>query len=69
MSHSTIANKNKQQKHPKVQTDQYLYNAGEPKDRFSHYSPLDVNYELLEDSHWMRRNLRRNAQRLRNRYG
>jgi len=69
MSHSFTKTKNQQQEHPKVQFEQYLNNIDEPEDMLTQDSPLDLEYKLVEDSHWMRRSLRRNAQRLRNRYG
>ena len=68
MSHSTVANKSKQQRHPKVRVNQYLYNSGEPRDVVSHYLPPELEFELVEDSYLMRRRVRLNAQRLRSQY-
>ena len=68
MSHSTNAMKNKNQKHPKVGFNQYLYNAGEPSDDASHDLPPELEVELLENSHSMKRRFRHNAQVLRNHY-
>jgi len=68
VSHSNHAIKNKQQGHPKVYFEQYLYNAGEPKDDISQDTPALLEAELLEDSYFLRRQLRRTARKLRNKY-
>lgn len=65
MSHtySTVNNK-----HPKVHFQQYLYNAGEPRDDISNDTPVELEAELLENSHSMKGRVRHIAQRMRNRY-
>ncbi len=65
MSHdySTRNNKN-----PKVQFQQYLYNSSEPRDNVSNDSPSAGETELLESSHAMRKRFRYVAQIIRNRY-
>lgn len=68
MSHGIQPVKNKQQKHPKVHMNQYLYNSGEPRDDFSHDSTAEPEDELLEDSFFMRQRNRRIAQSMRNNY-
>lgn len=73
MSHSNIATNNKQQKHPKVPYEQYLYNSGEPEDDVSHDTTQEHQARLQEqaDRYYMitrRRILRRDAQRMRIRY-
>jgi hypothetical protein len=55
-------------KHSKVHFQQYLYNSGEPRDIISRDTPADLEDELLEDSHIMRRQFRLMAQRMRNQY-
>ena len=68
MSHLTIANKNKQQKHPKVYFEQYLYNANEPAYDGTNDLPPDLEAELLGHSHNMRQHLRHIARRMRRNY-
>ena len=69
MSHQEIATKNKHQhKHPKVSFRQYLYNSSEPRDDMSHDTPTELEVELLENSRFMRRRFRHNAQRMRSYY-
>jgi len=65
MSHSTNALENKQQKHPKVNSSQYLYNTAEPRDIVSRDSPSGLETELIENSYIMKRHLRHNARRMR----
>lgn len=72
MSHSTKAISSKHQKQPKVQFQHYLLNDDEPDDisyvevtsgqRAKHYDHPDKYYMVL------RRQIRRNAQRLRTQY-
>jgi len=68
MSHFTSSVKNKQQKHPKVHYQQYLYNAGEPHDYVSHDTPAALEVELLENDYSLRRQFKRTAQNMRNLY-
>ncbi len=72
MSHSNRAITNKHQKHPKVHFKQYLYNSGEPDEVISHdiYTDDQTNRQEQADRYYMvmRRQIRRNAQRLRMRY-
>lgn len=69
MSHSTRATMNKHQKHPKVNFQQYLYNSGEPDDDIKHDDD-NLRLQNQADRYYMvmRRQIRRNAQRLRMRY-
>jgi hypothetical protein len=55
----------KQDKHPKVRHQSYLYSPHEPRDDAD--SDASGNYEMLsvEDSHTMRRRFRHIAQKLR----
>lgn len=66
MPHSTYTTKNKQQKHPRVYFQQYLYNSSEPLDDISHDTPPELEAELLENSYLMRQQFRHMAQRMRN---
>lgn len=68
MSHSINLQNKKQQKHPKVYFQQYLYNSGEPSYDGSNDLPPELEAELLGNSHTMRQHLRHIAQRMRNRY-
>lgn len=68
MSHEYSAIKNKQQKHPKVHFQQYLYNSGELWDDFASDLPTELEAELLENSYPIKRRFRQIAQRMRNRY-
>ena len=68
MSRTYSTGKNKKQQLSKVYVDQYLYNAGEPPDDMHRYSRAELEAEQLEDSYGMKRQVRRTAQRLRNRY-
>lgn len=68
MSRSTNIIENKQQTHPKVHFQQYLYNADEPDDEVSHDVPSELEAELLENSFFMKRRLRHNAKRMRRHY-
>jgi hypothetical protein len=68
MSHTTNARKNKQQNHSKVDFHRYLYNADGPRDVYSDDMPQELEAELLENSYFMRRRFRHNAQRMRNNY-
>jgi len=68
MSRSTNTITNKQQKHPKVHFQQYLYNASEPEDNFSNDLPPELGAELLEASYFMKRRVRRIAEKLRTHY-
>lgn len=68
MSHSTNAKMNKQQKHPKVNFKQYLYNSGEPGDDTDFNISAELEAELLEGSYYMKRRIRRIAQSIRNNY-
>lgn len=67
MSHDYSAIKNKQQKHPKVDFAQYLFNATEPQDDVAGDSMIENEIKLFEDSSLMRHSFRKIAQRLRNR--
>lgn len=66
MSSKYSSIRNKQQKHPKINYRQYLYNSGEPMDDISNDSSTDFDYEMIEDSSDMRRRFRDIAQRMRN---
>lgn len=68
MSQDSQATKNKQQKHPKVYFDQYLSNLGEPLDDVLGDTPPEIEARLLINSHSMRRQVRRMAQRMRRLY-
>jgi hypothetical protein len=68
MSHSTKAITNKQQKEPKEFFEQYLYNSGEPSDDNNFQISAELEAELLENSYFMKRRIRRLAHRMRNRY-
>jgi len=68
MSHSTSLGENKQQKHPKVRYEQYLYNAGEPQDYVSHDTPALLEAELLENSFLLKRRFKHTVQKMRNLY-
>ena len=68
MSRDYSAIKNKQQKHPKVFFEQYLYNAGKPEYRDSSDLPAELEAELLENSYSIKRHFRHIAQGMRNRY-
>ncbi len=65
MSHEFLSLKNKQQKPSKVHFEQYLYNSGEPDDDTAGDLPLELETELLEDSHTMRGQFRHIASRMR----
>jgi hypothetical protein len=65
MSHSTNATMNKNQKQPKNPFAQYLYNSDEPADYESHDTPADLEAELLDSSFFLRRRIRRTADRIR----
>jgi hypothetical protein len=65
MSQDSQAIKNKQQK---VYFEQYLSNSSEPLDNVSSDMPPELEAELLTNSHFMRRQVRRIAQRMRRRY-
>lgn len=65
MSQDSRAIKNKQQK---VYFEQYLSNSAEPWDDISNDTPPELEAELLTNSHFMKRQFRRIAQRLRRRY-
>ena len=58
--------KNKQQKHPKVHFQQYLYNSGEPREDISNAPSAELEAELLENADFMRHRIRHTAQRMRN---
>lgn len=65
MSQDSQATKNK---HQKVYFEQYLSNSGEPWDDISNDTPPELEAELLTNSHFMRRQVRRIAERMRRRY-
>ncbi len=65
MSQDSQATKNKQQK---VHFEQYLSNASEPWDDISSDMPPELEAELLTNSHFMRRQVRHIAQRMKRRY-
>ncbi len=67
MSHRLTTNK-PQHRHPKIYFKQFLYNASEPRDDISHDTPAEHEAELMENSYFMRRRFRHNAQRIRNRF-
>lgn len=58
----------KQQKHPKVFYEEYLFDSREPRDYESNDVPSELDDELLSDSYYMKRSIRRIAQRIRNRH-
>lgn len=64
----TYSTMNKNQKHPKVHSTQYLYNAGEPKDYFSHDTPAELKAELLDNIEEMRGDFRHLARKMRRDY-
>lgn len=68
MSDEANAIENKQQKHPKLHFQRYLFNSGEPRWNESSFLPPELEAELLENSYDMRRNFRHIAKNLRNRY-
>jgi hypothetical protein len=68
MSHTSNSITNKKQKHPKVGFQQYLYNSGEPKDDFSQVTPAEIAAELRTRRFFMKRRIRRDAQKLRDLY-
>jgi len=68
MSHTSNSITNKKQKHPKVDFQQYLYNSGEPTDDFSHDTPAEIEAELQARRFFMKRRIRRDAQKLRDLY-
>lgn len=57
--------RNKHQKHPKVNYEDYLYNPGEPVDDISHDVPAELEVELLHSSFLMKRRFRQSARRIR----
>jgi len=69
MSHSTNAITNKNQKHPKVDFRQYLYNSSEPNYDLEYYISPKFRARLEEqtDKYYtvIRRQVRKNAKRLR----
>lgn len=65
MSHEYSPRMSKQQKHPRVHFQQYLYNAREPRDDLLSDLPAELEAELLENSHDMRRHVRRLARTIR----
>jgi len=65
MSHSINATQNKNQKQSKTPFEQYLYNSGEPSDYVSNDTPADMEAELLDSSFFLRRRIRRTANKLR----
>ncbi|MDO8266144.1 MAG: hypothetical protein Q7T41_04365 [Candidatus Saccharibacteria bacterium] len=68
MSRTYSTAKNRQQKHPKIYFEQYLYNASEPIDDDDNTMPAELEAELLENNYntKTRHQFRRIAQRLRN---
>ena len=65
MSRSTNSKMYKYQKHPKVLTAQYLYNADEPVDNIYSHISAELEAEMLDEDFLTKKNIRRNAQRLR----
>jgi hypothetical protein len=65
MSHSINETTDKHQKHPKVQTKQYLYSSDESESNY-HNSSGGLEFEMLENSYSMKQRIRRHAQRMRN---
>ena len=55
-------------KHPKVHFEQYLYTLKEPRESFTHDVPAELEAELLESIHSMKRQFRRIARARRSRY-
>ena len=68
MSHSINAITSKEQKHPRVQFQQYLSSAGEPRDVTSRGIPTDLDAELIGDVYAMRRQFRHLAHKMRHHY-
>lgn len=68
MSEEYFTRTHKHQKHPQVHFQQYLYNAGEPNEDNSFHISVELEAELLENSLFMKRRIRRIAQRARNQY-
>jgi hypothetical protein len=66
MSHSRNAKMNKNQNHPKVQTNQYLHNLGEPEDNYDFHISEGLELEMLENSYLMKQRIRNHARRMRN---
>ncbi len=67
MPHRDYATKNKQQKHPKINFRQYLYNSGEPRFDIFRGSSNELSIDLLEDSYDMKRRFRQIARKMRDR--
>jgi hypothetical protein len=65
MSHEYLASKNK---NPKVHFQQYLCNPDEPLDDTSDATSAELEAELSGNSYFMRRQFRRIAQDIRERY-
>ena len=57
---------NKQQKHPKVHFEQYLFNSHEPCDDISNDIPPELEAELLENTFSLKGRVRRLARKIRN---
>ncbi len=66
MSQTYSAIKNKNQKHPKVHYQAYLYNSNEPRENISSSTPAELEAEQLEDSGPMRQEFRDLANGLNN---
>lgn len=65
MSQEFSSSKNKHQKHPKVQFEQYLYDPGEPLESTRGLSLSEIQADLLEDSFFIKRRFRNIAERSR----
>lgn len=59
--------KDKYQKRSNVQSQQYLYNASEPRENFSNDAADDFEDELLDGGRSMRQAFRYRAHRMRSR--
>ena len=68
MSHDYSVTTNKQQKHPKVHFQQYLYSSSEPRDNIPGSLPRELETELLENGDFIKRRFRHIAQSMRSRY-
>lgn len=55
----------KQQKHPKVHSEQYLYGYGEPRDSKFQDLPTELEAELLKKVNYMRQRIRHMVQAMR----
>jgi len=67
MPHRKYVTKNKQQKHPKINFRQYLYNSGEPRFDIFRGSSNELTSDFLEDGYAIKRRFRQIARKMRDR--